>query len=189
MSRAISTFAAAALLLHIGGVDGAQNDPLPNGITRFNEVQSLYMQHCGGCHGVHGVSAPREVPDLRGQVGSFLCSAEGRAYLVRLPNIALAPVDDQMLADMMNFVVFDLGGPSPAVTNAPAYTAAEVAQLRKQPLTDTGLSAYRARIVKTLIERCGAPASLNTYSVSNSQSTSGMRLRSESSDNPSKPPR
>ena len=70
-----------------------------------------------------------------------------------------------MLADMMNFIVFDLGGPRSVAAQAPAYTAAEVAQLRKRPLTDTGLAEYRNRIVKTLIERCGAPTSLNTYSV------------------------
>jgi mono/diheme cytochrome c family protein len=131
-------------------------------VTQLSEVQSLYLQHCGGCHGIQGDSAPREIPSLRGQVGSFLCTAEGRAYLIRLPNIALAPVSDQKLADVMNFVVFELGGPA---VQSPRYTAAEVAQLRARPLTDTGLADYRARIVKDLIRRCGAPVSLRTYSV------------------------
>lgn len=138
-------------------------------VTRLNEVQSAYLQFCGGCHGIQGTSAPREVPSLRGQVGSFMCTPEGRAYLVRLPNVALAPISDQMLSDVMNFVVFDLGGSNSHAPNtmrgvAP-FTAAEVAQLRKQPLTDTGLAAYRARVVANLIERCAAPASLRAYSV------------------------
>lgn len=134
-------------------------------VTHLSEVQSVYLQHCGGCHGIQGASAPREVPSLRGQVGSFLCTAEGRAYLVRLPNIALAPVSDQMLADVMNFVVFDIGAGSGAPADARRYTPTEVAQLRARPLTDTGLADYRARIVKGLIRRCGAPASLLAYTV------------------------
>lgn len=134
-------------------------------VTHLSEVQSVYLQHCGGCHGVQGTSAPREVPSLRGQVGNFLCTAEGRAYLVRLPNIALAPVSDQMLADVMNFVVFDIGAASGASADARRFTPAEVAQLRARPLTDTGLADYRARIVNDLIRRCGAPASLRAYSV------------------------
>jgi hypothetical protein len=164
MRRAIFSL-TLALVLPLRLADGAGSTPGRHEVTRLNEVQSIYLQHCGGCHGIQGISAPREVPSLKGQVGNFLCTAEGRAYLIRLPNVALAPVSDQMLADMMNFVVFDLGGPSSAAPNASPYTAAEVAQLRRRPLTDTGLADYRARIVKDMIGRCGAPASLNTYSV------------------------
>lgn len=136
--------------------------------TSLNDVQSTYLQFCGGCHGIQGTSAPREVPSLRGQVGSFLCTREGRAYLVRLPNVALAPVSDQMLADVMNFVVFEIGGPRSTARAVAPFTVAEVAQLRKQPLTDTGLAAYRTRIVADLIERCAAPASLRAYAVETS---------------------
>lgn len=160
---------ALAIVLPLQLADGAVGQERQQ-VTQLNEVQSIYLQHCGGCHGIQGVSAPREVPDLRGQVGSFLCTPDGRAYLIRLPSVALAPVSDRMLADMMNFVVFKIGGPASAAPNASPYTAAEVAQLRQQPLTNTGLAGYRARIVKDMIERCGAPASLNTYSVDNAMS-------------------
>jgi hypothetical protein len=137
-------------------------------MSRINAVQVAYLEHCGGCHGIQGVSAPQEVPDLAGQVGSFLCTPAGRAYLVRLPNVALAPISDQVLADVMNFVVFQLGG---AVANqrTPLYTEEEVVRLRGQPLTDTGLAAYRAKLVAELIERCGAPRSLGNYTVRRSQ--------------------
>jgi hypothetical protein len=158
--RIFAIFVLAGLVPFAAASAGEQR-----GVTHLSEVQSIYLQHCGGCHGIQGDSAPREIPSLRGQVGNFLCTAEGRAYLIRLPNIALAPVSDQKLADMMNFVVFELGGASGPAAQAPRYTATEVAQLRARPLTDTGLADYRARIVKDLIRRCGAPASLRTYSV------------------------
>jgi hypothetical protein len=71
------------------------------------------------------------------------------------------PVSDQLLADMMNFVVFGLGDPQAARSSTP-YTQSEVSALRKDPLTDTGLARYRADIIAELIERCGAPRSLLT---------------------------
>lgn len=154
-STAITSLAVVTMTLSLVPDSGVAT------VTRINEVQSTYLQHCGGCHGIQGISVPRVVPNLRGQVGSFLCTPQGRAYLIRLPNVALSPISDRLLADVMNFVVFDLGQSS----DATPFTAPEVATLRKQPLTDTGLASYRTRIVDELIERCGAPASLRAYSV------------------------
>jgi len=159
--RAVVVSLCLALTLSFGlaAIAGEQR------ATGLNEVQSTYLQYCGGCHGIQGISAPHEVPNLRGQVRSFLCTPAGRAYLVRLPNVALAPISDALLAEVMNFVVFDLDGSSSTVPDTTSYTAAEVARLRQRPLTDTGLADYRERIVTELIDRCGAPASLRAYSV------------------------
>jgi hypothetical protein len=165
----IAAVAAVAASLSLHAAIGAAHDAEVRKAKPLSEVQSLYLQHCGGCHGIQGVSAPREIPDLRGQAGFFLCSDEGRAYLIRLPNIALAPVSDQLLTELMNFVMFELGGARTLAARPRAYTAAEVGRLRKEPLTNTGLSEYRARLVKDLIKRCGAPESLNTYSVATVQ--------------------
>ena len=71
------------------------------------------------------------------------------------------PVSDQLLADMMNFVVFGLGDPQAARSRTP-YTESEVSALRKDPLTGTGLAQYRADVIAELIERCGAPRNLLT---------------------------
>ena len=94
MCRTTFTLLAFVILLPLQLAAGTVATKPRHEITQLNDVQSIYLQHCGGCHGVQGISAPREVPDLRGQVGSFLCTADGRAYLVRLPNVALAPVSD-----------------------------------------------------------------------------------------------
>ena len=132
-------------------------------VTRLTATQTIYLQYCGGCHGIHGVSAPRDVPSLRHQVASFLCTREGREYLVRLPNVALAPISNEELAKLMNYVVFELGGSDAAALKASPFSAAEVAGLRKRALTGTGLSGYRARIVRGIIERCDSGAGLQTY--------------------------
>jgi hypothetical protein len=127
------------------------------------EVQVTYLERCGGCHGIQGHSAPREVPRLQGQVSSFLCLPEGRGYLIRLPSVALSPLSDSELASLMNFVVFELGGVPGDRARFPPYTADEVGTLRKQPLNEVALVGYRAAVVTRLIQQCGAPATLRDY--------------------------
>jgi hypothetical protein len=104
------------------------------------------------------------VPSLRGQVGYFLCTPEARAYLIRLPSVATAPLSDRELADLMNFVVFDLGAPAGAPREYDKFTESEVHALRQRPLKDVALTGYRAGLVEQLISRCGAPVSLRQYS-------------------------
>ena len=117
--------------------------PLP----ALTAPQSDYVEHCSGCHGMQGNSAPAEIPVLRDRVGYFMCTKEGREYLIRLPNVAYSAIsDNQQLADMMNFVVFGLGGSS-APRDARPVTAAEVARLRTRALATQSLIAVRAEVV------------------------------------------
>ena len=108
--------------------------------------QSHYLEGCGGCHGIQGASAEREIPQLRGLVGRFLYTSAGREYLVRLPNVAFANMDDEVLADVLNFVVFRLGEGS-APPGAQGYTAREVSVLRRHPFKNERLEALRATIL------------------------------------------
>ncbi len=128
----------------------------------FGPAQSQFLLRCGGCHGTLGVSPPHSVPVLRGRVGWFLCTAAGRDYMMRVPNVSRALLDDRALADVLNFVAFDLGG-TPASRGAPRFTAAEVAAVRRRPLTDVPLIAYRTRVVNELVKQCGAPRDLLDY--------------------------
>ena len=133
--------------------------PLPNLTT----PQSDYVEHCSGCHGMQGNSAPAEIPVLRDRVGYFMCTKEGREYLIRLPNVAYSAIsDNQQLADMMNFVVFGLGGSS-APRDARPFTAAEVARLRTRALATQSLIAVRAEVVGKMASRCAVPKSLNFF--------------------------
>lgn len=127
-----------------------------------NSARSDYVEYCAGCHGVNGSSAPAKVPQLKGRAGYFLCTPRGREYLIRLPNVARARVTDaQALADLMNYIVFDLGqGSAPA--NAKRFDAQEVEQLRKHPLIRESLVQERKSIVSDLIKRCSTtPTSLH----------------------------
>lgn len=150
--------AAAALLLS-GGLAQAQPE-----LPRLTTPQSDYVEHCSGCHGMQGNSAPADIPVLRDRVGYFMCLPEGREYLIRLPNVAYSAItDNQELADMMNFIVFGLGGKS-APRNAKPFTAAEVARLRRAPLATESLIAARARVVDQLVAGpCDTPKSLQFF--------------------------
>ena len=126
-------------------------------------AQVAYLTSCGGCHGIEGSSAPGAVPTLRGLTGSFLCTQQGRDFIIRLPDVALTPLSDRRLTGVMNFVVFDLGAPVAGGGNARPYTVAEVSRLRRHPLTDTGLTAYRNQVVAGLAARCRVPQALHVY--------------------------
>jgi hypothetical protein len=126
----------------------------------MNQAQSDYVEHCGGCHGIQGDASPAELPSLRGRVGWFMCMPEARTYLLRLPNIARSRItDNEQLAELLNFMVFGLGGAS-TPKNAKPFNAAEVERERKSPYTSVSLIKTRATIVESVIKNCGAPASL-----------------------------
>ena len=148
---------AAAIALCAAGSARAASLP------ELTTPQSDYVEHCSGCHGMQGNSAPAEIPVLRDRVGYFLCTPEGRDYLIRLPNVAYSAITDhQELAEMMNFVVFGLGGRS-APKGARPFTAAEVARLRGKALATQSLIAARAQVVAKMTRDCAVPDSIRFF--------------------------
>jgi hypothetical protein len=145
----------------LSGIASAEAEPA---LPILTTPQSDYVEHCSGCHGMQGNSAPAPIPVLRDRVGYFMCTREGRDYLIRLPNVAYSAIDDnQELADMMNFVVFGLGGASAPRTAKP-FTAAEVARLRRDALATQSLIVARAKIVAALsASDCAVPESMKFF--------------------------
>lgn len=127
-------------------------------------ARSDYIEYCAGCHGVTGSSRPAKVPELRGRVGYFLCLPQGREYLIRLPNVASAAVeDDAALAGLMNYVVTEFGGQS-RTSGIEPYTAAEVGTWRQAPLTRTSLVRVRSELVGKMRRQCrGVPAAIERF--------------------------
>ena len=155
--------AGAALLLAVVSASAAPLLPELQGLPELTTPQSDYVEHCSGCHGMQGNSAPAEIPVLRDRVGYFMCTREGRDYLIRLPNIAYSAItDNQQLADMMNFVVFGLGGNSAPKGTRP-FSAAEVGRLRTKALATHSLIAVRADVVAKLGSGCAVPDSINFF--------------------------
>lgn len=155
---------AAATLMAIGASAAPVEPPLtvapPPYPDEMNLPQSNYVEHCGGCHGIQGDAAPANLPTLRGRVGWFMCTPEARSYLMRLPNVARSRIaDNQDLAELLNFMVFGLGGAS-VPKGAKPFTATEVERERQFPYNSVSLIKTRADVVDRVIKQCGAPASL-----------------------------
>lgn len=154
---AVATLGSAAAL-------GAQAQPHPvipaDAMGDPEQARVDYIEQCAGCHGVHGTTAPANLPELKGRVGWFMCTPESRAYLIRLPNVAHSRItDNAQLADLVNYVVFVLGeGSAPAGTRP--FTANEVAHERQFVLANASLIAERARHAGEAVHQCHAPASL-----------------------------
>ena len=154
----MKAFVAAAFFCITPAIAHAASD-----WPQLTTPQADYVEHCSGCHGMQGDSAPADIPVLRDRIGYFMCAQEGREYLIRLPNVAYAPIaDNRELADMMNFVVFGLGGTS-APKGVKPFTAAEVGKLRTRALATESLIAARAEIVGKMVGRCAVPKSMNYF--------------------------
>lgn len=165
MNASIPTFALFASLLALGvaAIASAPPDAVArnDGISDPEQARADYIENCGGCHGIEGSTAPAQVPELRGRVGYFMCTASARAYLLRLPNVAHNRLQDtERVADVMNYIVFHIGQDSAPRGTTP-FTAQEVAKERKFALTAASLIRERAREVENVVRACGAPANLS----------------------------
>ena len=94
-----------------------------------------YAVTCQGCHRADGTGTPGTVPALAGSVGRFLRVPGGREFLVRVPGVAQAPLDDAALAAVLNWMLERFGRDDVPKGVVP-YAAAEVGRLRRRPLTD-----------------------------------------------------
>jgi hypothetical protein len=129
---------AAVLLLAPGGARAGGYAPHVN-----------YALHCQGCHLADGRATPGLVPPLDATLGRLAGVPDGRAYLVRLPNVVAAQIDDESTAALMTWVVRRFGGAA-LPRSFPPYTAAEIAAARRAPLVD--LEAERRRVLALLGE-------------------------------------
>lgn len=154
-----SGIGALALALSAGPAlaTAPTSDPKPP-VGVFSLAQSRYLESCGGCHGLQGRSWDPDVPRLQGVVGGFMCSAEARDYVVRLPNVAFAKQDNEALAKLLNFMMFTLGADS-LPSGARPYTATEVAALRRQPLKNKDVIRLRGEVLATCDSPAGGSAS------------------------------
>lgn len=129
---------------------GAAGEPArgePAAIPRLSRAAELFSRNCQGCHGHTGVSVS-EVPRLRGQVGWFLHTPEGRDYVVRVPGVAFAPLSDRDLTETLNWMLAAFSADELPPGWQP-YTVAEVARLRRRPVPN--ITRERAVIVDELV--------------------------------------
>ena len=119
-----------------------------------------YMLHCQGCHLPQAEGFPGKVPRINGFVGYFLGAREGREYLIQVPGVATAKLDDAEVAELMNWMIDTFSGATRPQNFVP-YTAAEVARLRRSPESDPAIT--RARILRDLAAESSALAEALDY--------------------------
>jgi hypothetical protein len=102
--------------------------------------QSNYQLHCMGCHGAAGRSDPTRVPTIGHAFVAFAQTPQGRDYLERVPGVASAPLSDEDLTALLNWLFESLKQGAGKST----FAVAEVARARRRPLAD--VAAARVRV-------------------------------------------
>lgn len=102
--------------------------------------QSNYQLHCMGCHGAAGRSDPTRVPSIGKAFVVFAETPEGRDFLERVPGVASAPLNDEDLTALLNWLFASLNRDG----DKTAFAVAEVARARLHPLAD--VAAARERV-------------------------------------------
>ena len=100
-----------------------------------NEVlaRQNYILNCQGCHLPDGSGSKGNVPKMNDFVGYFLRVPGGREFIVQVPGAANAPISDQELADVMNWLLLNFSRNELPEPFDP-YSAKEIDKLRKEPL-------------------------------------------------------
>lgn len=111
-----------------GGNDGLSD--AARAAARFD-----YLLHCSGCHLPDGSGAPPEVPSLRGPMGVLVATPEGRDYIARVPEVAQAPLADDALARVLNWVLLEFNDET-LPSGFQLMGAAEVGTARAKVLAD-----------------------------------------------------
>ncbi len=138
----------AVCLLFVGNSSLSAEQGEQGSAAAINERRAKfhYQMLCQGCHTEDGRGF-NSVPRLQGYVGHFLNSEEGRSYLVRVPGSANADLDDDGLAELLNWMVLEFAQGSEPVEWQP-YTESEVANYRKAPLLE--VIEYRRQLVQQI---------------------------------------
>ena len=94
-----------------------------------------YLIHCMGCHGESGLGLEGQVPSFSNTLAKISASPQGRDYVLRVPGVTQATLDERQTAEVLNWVLAEFSSEDAAQRIAP-FTAAEVARARQQPLLE-----------------------------------------------------
>lgn len=136
-----ATRAIACLALLLSGTAPA--------LAGAGSPQTSYLLHCSGCHGMTGQGTPAAgIPTFPGSVGHIAGVDIGRTYMMHVPGIVSASLDDAEIADVVNYVLDAWGD------GAPHFTPDEVTRRRALPVPD--VVAFRRDVAAELARR-GVP--------------------------------
>lgn len=91
-----------------------------------------YLLNCMGCHGENGRGMKGKVPSFPDDLGRLLSSRQGRAFIQRVPGVAMSALPSDRLAAVLNWLVAEYVEPAAASRIAP-FTTEEIERMRHQP--------------------------------------------------------
>lgn len=155
--------ASGAAQSEISGAAPSEASSVPDVLARaaglrlapLPQAERLYALNCQGCHGASGVSVA-EIPTLARRVGYFARIADGRRYLIEVPNVALSAASDADVAAIMNYVLLRFSRAELPEGFKP-YTAAEVRMLRRARIDP---AMRRRQVVAELLAARRIPSAL-----------------------------
>lgn len=133
-----------AFLLVLSGVN-VWAEPLS--AEAMERARVNYLLNCVSCHLLDGSGAPGKVPDLGEYLGVFAQDPEGRAFLIQVPGASGAPISDQELAEVTNWILYTMNKEQLKDDFKP-YTAREVAEYRQSPLLE--VEPVREKLVEKI---------------------------------------
>jgi hypothetical protein len=103
-----------------------------------------FQLQCMGCHRRDGSGQPGRVPSFRRTLVPMSYLPQGREFLIRVPGVAQAPLSDEDIASLLNWMVRHMSDVSirPGFKD---YTPAEIHRERARPLT--AVHAERIRVL------------------------------------------
>jgi len=105
----------------------------PAGVGDARRAWQNWTMNCQGCHRVDGTGSAGTAPGLAGTVAKFVRVSGGREYLGRVPGVATSPLSNADLAEVVNWMLWRFDQQHLPTTFQP-FTAAEIGELRAQPL-------------------------------------------------------
>ena len=139
---------SAGVMLHAAAVTAEYMAAPP--VLSEKEAQRAhvnYLLHCAGCHLPSGKGAPGIVPDLGEYLGVFAQHEVSRSFLARVPGASGAPVSDDELAAILNWILVTMNAAQLRADFRP-YTGTEVGRYRRDPLID--VMPERAALIKRM---------------------------------------
>ncbi|MDE2562123.1 MAG: cytochrome C [Sphingomonadales bacterium] len=131
-ARLVLLAVPAALAAVTASQAGAVAPKVP-GVSNPAQARVDYIIKCQGCHRPDGSGDNHSNPPMNGFVAKFLGVPGGREFLVRVPGVATAALDDKRLTDLVNWTLYRFDAADVPPDFRP-YTVEEVARLRMQPL-------------------------------------------------------
>lgn len=149
--RRVALFASLAVLGTTGTAQlGASQADWP-GVAHPQRARIDYMLKCQGCHRPDGTGDLTTTPPLAGEVAGFLAVPEGREFLARVPGVASVDLNDERLAEVLNWTLYRFDS-AHLPANFKPYTATEIGALRKAPLR-LDRADTRARLIARIEAR------------------------------------